>query len=41
MTIYENYGCGKFDIAQFEPIKNRRLFNKPKGGFWASAKDGQ
>lgn len=32
------YGCGeKFDVAKFNPIKNK--FIKPSGGLWASPVD--
>ena len=37
--IYVHYGTTKFDKNQFKPIETFPFFPKPKGGFWASAKD--
>lgn len=36
MDKYIHYGHTKFDINLFCPIKNRTMFSKPFGGFWAS-----
>jgi hypothetical protein len=35
---YIHYGHDHFDIDLFESIKNRNIFSKPYGGFWASGK---
>lgn len=39
MDKYIHYGHTKFDINLFCPIKNRTMFSKPFGGFWASKKN--
>ena len=39
MNKYIHYGHDKFDIDLFKPIKNRLMFSKPYGGFWASSKN--
>lgn len=36
MDKYIHYGHTVFDINLFCPIKNRTMFSKPFGGFWAS-----
>lgn len=33
---YIHYGHKHFEVNEFEPIRNRELFPKPFGGFWAS-----
>ena len=33
---YIHYGHKHFELNEFEPIRNRELFPKPFGGFWAS-----
>jgi len=35
-TIFRHYGADKFDPNKVKPIKNRKEWNKPSGGFWAS-----
>lgn len=40
-VIYTHYGHTKFEPETFEPIKNRQMFNKPWGGFWASPNDAE
>jgi hypothetical protein len=37
--IYVHYGTTKFNKEQFKPIETSPFFPKPRGGFWASAKD--
>lgn len=37
--MYIHYGHDKFDIDLFNPIKNRFMFPKPNGGFWACKKN--
>lgn len=34
--VYQHYGNNKFDNSQIKPIKNRDVWGKPYGGFWAS-----
>ena len=40
-TIYVHYGHKEFDKDNFNKIQNRRNFNKPYGGLWASAVDAE
>ena len=39
MSRYIHYGCKSFDENKFNPIKNRDIMTKPRGGFWASPMD--
>lgn len=36
MVEYVHYGHKEFSKELFQPIKNREMFSKPTGGFWAS-----
>lgn len=36
MVEYIHYGHTEFSKELFQPIKNREMFAKPTGGFWAS-----
>lgn len=36
MVEYIHYGHKEFSKELFQPIKNREMFSKPTGGFWAS-----
>ncbi len=36
MVEYVHYGHKEFSKELFQPIKNREMFPKPTGGFWAS-----
>lgn len=36
MVEYVHYGHKEFLKELFQPIKNREMFSKPTGGFWAS-----
>ncbi|MDE6314788.1 MAG: hypothetical protein K2M46_14440 [Lachnospiraceae bacterium] len=36
MVEYIHYGHKEFSKEFFQPIKNREMFSKPTGGFWAS-----
>lgn len=36
MVEYIHYGHKGFSKELFQPIKNREMFSKPTGGFWAS-----
>lgn len=36
MVEYIHYGHKEFSKELFQPIKNREMFSKPAGGFWAS-----
>lgn len=39
--VYVHYGHKEFNKDNFQEIQNRRNFNKPSGGLWASAIDAE
>lgn len=39
MSTYIHYGHNSFDVNKFIAPQNRRFFNKPIGGLWASKTD--
>ncbi len=39
MVEYVHYGNKEFLKELFQPVKNREMFSKPTGGFWASRTD--
>lgn len=41
MNTYIHYGCNAFDINKFATPQNRKYFNKPFGGLWASKIDAE
>lgn len=41
MNTYIHYGCNAFDINKFTAPRNRKYFNKPFGGLWASRMDAE
>ena len=41
MNTYIHYGCNAFDINKFTTPQNRKYFNKPFGGLWASRIDAE
>ena len=41
MNTYIHYGCNAFDINKFTTPQNRKFFNKPFGGLWASRIDAE
>ena len=40
-TIYVHLGARKFNIGDFDTIKNNDIINKPFGGYWASPIDSE